>query len=124
MIDGPLSVRPSVRHRHLHSPNGKEFFKAVFFIRFLFIVACAFWGIGVMVMYRSAVGACQSSIPIPPHVFLAGVCEWVISQVRHQKVSTRRWEFGSFGILRIFSSVLELWPKMCAFWLPYAPMYF
>ena len=124
MIDGPLSVRPSVRHRHLHSPNGKEFFKAVFFIRILSIVPCAFWGIGVMVMHGSAVGACQVCFPIPSHVFLAGVCEGVISQVRYQKVSTRREKFLSFGILRIFSSVLELWPKMCVFWLPYAPMYF
>ena len=85
---------------------------------------CAFSRLGVMRVYGSGMGACQKFIAIPSHVFLAGVCEGVISQVRHQKVSTRRWEFGSFGILRILFFVLELWPKMCVFWLPYAPMYF
>ena len=61
----------------------------------------AFSGLRVMRVYGSGMGACQVCFPIPSHVFLAGVCEGVISQVRHQKVSTRRGEFGSFGILRI-----------------------
>ena len=61
----------------------------------------AFSGLRVMRVYGSGMGACQKFIAIPFHVFLAGVCEVVISQVRHQKVSIRRGEFGSFGILRI-----------------------
>ena len=84
----------------------------------------AFSGLRVMRVYGSGMGACQKFIAIPFHVFLAGVCEGVMSQVRHQKVSTRRGEFGSFEILRILCFVLELWLKMCVFWLPYAPMYF
>ena len=84
----------------------------------------AFSGLRVMRVYGSGMGACQVCFPIPSHVFLADVCEWVISQVRHQKVSIRRGEFGSFGILKILCFVLELWLKMCVFWLPYAPMYF
>ena len=42
---------------------------------------CAFSGLGVMRVNGSGMGACQKFIAIPSNVFLAGVCEGVISQV-------------------------------------------